>query len=277
MDEYFRNSLVKESEEMDRIRAAVRESGMFVVLGYSERHNGSLYIAHVCPLPRKVNHRQPGRESFTKIPQSFIDPTGTIVHHRRKIKPTHVERAYYGDGQADSFKTVVSSPFGKIGGLNCWEHSQTLLRYYEYAQDVDIHVASWPLIWDQPPKDKVPWLYQITPQMNSRLSQVMAFEGACFVLVATQVLTEKSREKCQLKDFVYATTPGGGFSMIFGPDGSPIVEAPASGEEIILYADIDLKNKYLAKHNLDIVGHYSRPDLLSLRVTAEASSPVHYK
>lgn len=197
------------------------------------------------------------------------------MHHRRKIKPTHVERAYWGDGQADSLKTVVASPFGNIGGLNCWEHTQTLLRYYEYSQDVDIHVASWPLIWDMPPGQ--PWTYQITPGLNSTLSQIMAFEGACFVLVCTQVLTEKNRQKCRLENFSYATTPSGGFSMIYGPEGTPLVEAPAPGEEVILYADINLHDKAVAKHNLDLVGHYSRPDLLSLRVTTDVGKPVHFK
>ncbi|RDW87944.1 putative aliphatic nitrilase protein [Coleophoma crateriformis] len=254
MDEYFRNSLVKESDEMERICAAVREAGIFVVLGYSERFNGTLFIA-----------------------QSFIDPTGTIIHHRRKIKPTHVERAYWGDGQAESLKTVVDTPFGKVGGLNCWEHSQTLLRYYEYAQDVDIHVASWPLIWEVPePEEEFDWLYHITPTMSSRISQVMAMEGACFVMVCTQILTEKNREKNQLKDFVYAKTPSGGFSMIFGPDAAELCKPLDPGEEGILYADIDLGRKALAKQNLDIVGHYSRPDLLSLRVTTEVGTQIHY-
>lgn len=50
MDEYFRNSLVRESPEMDRIRDAVRETGMSVVLGYSERYNGSIYISQVCEI-----------------------------------------------------------------------------------------------------------------------------------------------------------------------------------------------------------------------------------
>ncbi|KAF2793030.1 carbon-nitrogen hydrolase [Melanomma pulvis-pyrius CBS 109.77] len=252
MDEYFRNSLVKESDEMDRICAAVREAGIFVVLGYSERFNGTLYIA-----------------------QSFIDPTGTIVHHRRKIKPTHVERAYWGDGQAESLKTVVNTPFGKVGGLNCWEHSQTLLRYYEYAQDVDIHVASWPLIWDMP-DNGMEWLYHITPTMSQRISQVMAMEGACFVMVCTQVLTEKNREKTRLQDFGYARTPSGGFTMIYGPDAAELCKPLDPGEEGILYADIDLHHKALAKQNLDIVGHYSRPDLLSLRVTTDVGSQIHF-
>lgn len=98
---YMANSLIKESPEMRRIQDAVKEAGMFVVLGYSERDGASLYMA-----------------------QSFISPEGEIVHHRRKIKPTHVERTLWGDGQADSLKTVVDSPFGRIGGLNCWEHLQ---------------------------------------------------------------------------------------------------------------------------------------------------------
>lgn len=112
---------------MDKIRAAVKEAGIFVVLGYSERHNNSIYIA-----------------------QSFIAPSGDIVLHRRKLKPTSVERSVWGDGQAESLKCVADSPFGKIGGLNCWEHLQPLLRYYEYSQGVDIHVAGWPPFWEMP-------------------------------------------------------------------------------------------------------------------------------
>lgn len=56
----------------------------------------------------------------------------------------------YVDGQADSLKSVVDTPFGKVGGLNCWEHIQPLLRYYEYSQGVEIHVAGWPPFWKQP-------------------------------------------------------------------------------------------------------------------------------
>lgn len=177
----------------------------------------------------------------------------------------------------------MPTPFGRVGGLNCWEHSQPLLRYYEYAQDVDIHVASWPLIWGIPPaqnasaptREKWPW--HITPEASQRLSQVMAIEGACFVLIASQILTEPNRARTKLKDFGYAQTPGGGFSMIYGPDGSELVKPLGAGEEGILYADVDLKDKDLAKHNLDVVGHYSRPDLLSLRVTTEAGTQVHFR
>lgn len=55
MNEYFENSLERESEEMERIKVAVREAGVFIVLGYSERYRGSLYIAQVF-LPQIAPH-----------------------------------------------------------------------------------------------------------------------------------------------------------------------------------------------------------------------------
>ncbi len=103
----------------------------------------------------------------------------------------------------------------------------------------------------------------------------MAMEGACFVLVCTQVLTEKSREKTKLMDSPFVKTPGGGFAMIFGPDGAPLCEPLDPGEEGILYAEIELHTIDFAKQMIDVVGHYSRPDLLSLKVNPEAAKHVH--
>jgi nitrilase len=207
--------------------------------------------------------------------QSFIDESGTIVHHRRKIKPTHVERAYWGEGQAESVRAVVQSSFGNIGGLNCWEHTQPLLRYYQYSQQLDIHVASWPLCWNA--DEGKPWPYHLTPPACNAFSQTMAMEGACFVLVCSQVLSQDGKERTRLGDFDYAKTPGGGFSMIYGPDGTPLCKPLGAGEEGILYADADMAVRGMMQQNLDLVGHYARPDLLSLLVTPEPSLPVRYK
>jgi nitrilase len=173
---YMANSLAKDSPEMGRIRAAVKKAGIFVVLGYSERDGASLYIA-----------------------QSFIDTNGDIIHHRRKIKPTHVERGVWGDGQADSLKSVVDTPFGKVGGLNCWEHLQPLLRYYEYSQGVQIHVAAWPPMFPDPKGIK--WPYHETDVANSLASQFLAIEGQAFVLVATQVVKAESVSKLNMEGF----------------------------------------------------------------------------
>lgn len=95
-------------------------------------------------------------------------------------------------------------------------------------------------------------------------------------MTATQILTAKNVKRANVEGYFYAQVPGGGFSMIFGPDGQELVKPLDPGEEGILYADVDLHSRALAKHNLDIVGHYSRPDLLSLRVTKQVGTQVHF-
>ncbi|ORX93486.1 putative nitrilase [Clohesyomyces aquaticus] len=248
---YMANSMSRDSAEMRQIQAAVKEAGIFIVLGYSERDGASLYMA-----------------------QSFISPDGEIVLHRRKIKPTHVERTLWGDGQADSLNCVVDSRFGRIGGLNCWEHLQPLLRYYEYSQRVQIHIASWPAEFEMPDPEKQPWLYHETGEASYRASQFMAIEGQTFVLVASEIITEPNLEKNNLLGNHVTKTPGGGFSMIFGPDGKPLCEPVGAGEEAILKADIDLTDIDYAKTFIDTVGHYARPDLLSLLVNPVAAKNV---
>jgi nitrilase len=92
------------------------------VIGFSERDGSTLYLS-----------------------QSFINPDGDVVHHRRKLKPTHVERYIFGDGQAEDIAASVTTSEGVvIGGLQCWEHLQPLLRYNHYKQGVQVHVAAWP-------------------------------------------------------------------------------------------------------------------------------------
>lgn len=73
---YMANSLVRDSPEMKRIQQAAKDANMVVILGYSERDEASLYMG-----------------------QSFISQTGEIVHHRRKLKPIHVERTLWGRGK----------------------------------------------------------------------------------------------------------------------------------------------------------------------------------
>ncbi|WYZ41991.1 hypothetical protein EsH8_V_000886 [Colletotrichum jinshuiense] len=131
---YIKSSLKQDSPEMKRICNAAAENNIEVQLGYSENDNDSLYIA-----------------------QSHIGSDGLIKMTRRKIKPTHVERTIFGEGSGSSLLNVVDVPdIGKIGGLNCWEHTQPLLKYHTYAQGEQIHVAAWPPM--MPGKDgETPW------------------------------------------------------------------------------------------------------------------------
>ncbi|OAL06255.1 carbon-nitrogen hydrolase [Phaeosphaeriaceae sp. SRC1lsM3a] len=253
---YFDNSMAIDSPQMRQIQNAVKEAGIFVVLGFSERSGGSLYIS-----------------------QAYINEQGEIVNHRRKIKPTHVERSIWGEGQAESLKTVVPSSFGRIGALSCWEHLQPLLRYHEYSQGVDIHVGSWPLIWPVPGKIPGPgegpeWPFCMTAEGCKRATQFMAIEGACFTMISTQVIKDVAANN--LGGFPHVgKAPTGGFAMIYGPDGGELVEPMAEDEEGVLVADVDLRQIGYARQAIDVVGHYARPDLLSLTVNSRVAKHVN--
>ena len=125
---YIYNSLTLEGEEMEAIKAAAKKHSIGVALGFSERSpSNSLYIA-----------------------QAVISPQGELVLHRRKIKPTHMERTIFGDGSGDDLTNVAEVDFGaglgtiKVGVLACWEHTQPLLKYHSISQGETIHVAMWP-------------------------------------------------------------------------------------------------------------------------------------
>jgi nitrilase len=166
-------------------------------------------------------------------------------------------------------------PFGKVGGLNSSGHLQPLLRYYEYSQGVEIHVAGWPPFWKHPMD--IPWPYHVSDEAETRTCQFIAMEGATFVLVCTQMLTAENKDKNNLTDSPFCEAPRGGFAMIYGPDGKPLVDPLPSSEGGLLIADIDLNTIDFAKQIIDVVGHYSRPDLLSLSVNSEAAKHVNIK
>lgn len=129
---YIKNSLVVESREMKSIQATAAEQGIAVSLGFSERLNNTLFISQVT-----------------------IDPTGDIVLHRRKMKPTHMERTIFGDAGASSLKSVVPLPFGQVGALSCWEHTLPLLKFNTYLQNEQIHVAAWPPLFQPSGQDEL--------------------------------------------------------------------------------------------------------------------------
>jgi nitrilase len=43
-----------------------------------------------------------------------------------------------------------------------------------------------------------------------------------------------------------------------------------------LYAEIDLARVAVARRNLDVVGHYARPDLFQLHVNTKPAQPVAF-
>lgn len=53
--------------------------------------------------------------------QALIGPDGSVLHHRRKLRPSGTERDIWSDGDISGLK-VITTPHGRIGMLECWEH-----------------------------------------------------------------------------------------------------------------------------------------------------------
>lgn len=233
---YFANSLEVDSPEYERLRAAARDNGIVVVIGFSERDHGSLYMA-----------------------QSIIGADGEVLLHRRKLKPTHVERTLFGESDGSGIR-VVDTPVGRVGALNCFEHIQPLTKYAMYSQHEQIHVASWPCLGIL---GNVP---QVSPESLISATQTYALEGGAFVLMATQVMSDEGARV--FPDAQGGPSPvytgGGGFARVYGPFSELRTEPLPDTEEGIVYADIDLADIAGAKNAVDPVGHYSRPDVTAL-------------
>ncbi len=233
---YHDNSLVYGSAEADRIAKAAKDNSIYVVMGHSEKSAGSLYMG-----------------------QWLIDAEGVTIATRRKLKPTHVERSIFGEGDG-SHLAVHETAIGRIGALCCWEHLQPLSKYAMYAQNEQIHIAAWPSF-----SLYRGVAYALGPELNNAASQMYAAEGQCFVLAPSATVSEEMAQLLCTDDVKrQLLKTGGGFTRIYGPDGSPLAEPIPEDEEGIMYAEIDLGTISLAKAAADPAGHYSRPDVTRL-------------
>lgn len=243
---YHDNSMERDGPEMARLCAAANKHDMHIVWGYSERVAGTLYLA-----------------------QSILGPDGEVIAHRRKLRPTHVERAVYGDGDGTNI-AVHDTALGRVGALCCWEHLQPLTKYAMYSMHEQVHCASWPTFSIYQGK-----AYALGPEANMAASQVYALEGQCFVIAATSVMTDEVLNVMgATPDQIELAPPGGGASAIFAPDGSPIGNRLTPTEEGFVIADLDLGMISLAKAAADPAGHYARPDVTRLLLNTRPSSPV---
>jgi nitrilase len=243
---YHENSITTDGTEMLAVRTAARDRKINVVLGYSERVSGTLYIS-----------------------QTAIGPGGDVLFHRRKLKPTHVERSLFGEGDGSDL-TVVDSTLGRLGALSCAEHVQPLTKFALYSQHEQVHVASWPCFGMYRNI-----AYALSPEVNMAATQVYALEGGCFVLASTQVISDEgialfTRTDAQRQ----MISAGGGFSRIYGPDGKQISTDLPEDQEGLVYADIDLAAIALAKNAFDPAGHYSRSDVTRLLLDSRPRSVV---
>lgn len=247
---------------MKLIQASARKHKITIALGFSENDHDSLYIS-----------------------QCTINDSGELAMRRRKLMPTHMERTIFGNSSGNSLDNVVSTPVGNVGQLACWEHVQPLLKYHTITQREEFHVAAWPPVYEMAHEaelwsmtrdgkytkrgvlpDRASWSLTAVCAGCRNLSRTYAIESQSFVLHTTSVLSQKGIHLMDTSKGPLMNRPGGGSSAVFGPDGRQLSEDIPETEEGIIYANVNLDDILGAKAFLDVVGHYSRPDLLWLGV-----------
>ncbi|MFQ5381486.1 MAG: carbon-nitrogen hydrolase family protein [Dehalococcoidia bacterium] len=179
----------------------------------------------------------------------FISSDGKILGKHRKLKPTDSERRFWAEGDGSGL-VVYERPYGRLSGLNCWEHLMMLPGYTIAAQGTQFHVAAWP---------------NMSGSGSELLSRAFAYQAGCYVLCAGGLLAPDSIPE-ELADLPADTLDSLiGESRIIDPWGRVIASAEDSQEQI-LTATVSLEAVRRRKSMSDIGGHYSRPDVFRLEV-----------
>ncbi|MGH7912262.1 MAG: carbon-nitrogen hydrolase family protein [Candidatus Dormibacteraceae bacterium] len=232
---YAASAITIPGPETEEIAALVAEAGMTVVVGVIERDQGTLYCSAI-----------------------YFAADGSLIGKHRKLVPTAMERLIWGQGDGSTLE-VFESPAGRFAATICWENYMPQFRLATYQQGVQLWCA--PTVDDRE-------IWQSTMRH-------IAYEGRCFVLSACQYLTRadcpEDYDCVQGNDPQTALIRGG--SVIVSPLGE-VLAGPVYGEESLLVADIDLTDQARGKYDLDVVGHYGRPDIFELSVDVRPRSAV---
>ena len=187
-------------------------------------------------------------------------PDGTLAARHRKLMPTGGERLVWGMGDGSTLQ-VVDTGFGRLGGLICWENYMPLARAALYAQGIDVYLAP---TWDNS-EVWVPTLRHI------------AREGRTYVIGVTSCISAADLPAdLPGRDGLYGDGDdwlSRGNTVIVGPDGD-ILAGPLTGEEGVLYAEIDTARAQISRQQFDPVGHYSRSDVFRLVVDTSPRAAV---
>jgi nitrilase len=186
----------------------------------------------------------------------IFTPDGQLAGKHRKLMPTASERLIWGMGDGSTLP-VVDSPAGRIGAAICWENYMPMLRQTYYAKGVSL--------WCAPTVDS-------RDVWQSSMRHI-ACEGRTFVLSACQYLDGKDVPGDYPLDCSDDAPLIRGGSVIIGPLGD-VLAGPVYDREAVLVADIDPDDVMRAKFDLDVVGHYGRPDIFSLKVDTAPKTGV---
>ena len=208
-----------------------RKHRVVVAIGVNERDHGTLYNT-----------------------QLLFDADGRLVQARRKLTPTYHERMVWGQGDGSGL-CAVDTRVGRIGQLACWEHYTPLARYALMSDHEQIHVGMFP----------GSMVGQIFADQIEVTIRHHALESGCFVVNATGYLAPEQVREIAGTSGLDQALRGGCFTAIVSPEGALLGKPLTDGEGSVM-AELDLSLITKRKRMMDSVGHYSRPELLSLLI-----------
>jgi len=227
------NALTVPGPLTDRLCTAARDAGVTVAIGINER-----------------NAEASATTLFNTI--LYIGADGAILGKHRKLMPTAGERLIWGQGDGSDLE-VYDLPFGRLSGLICWENYMPLARAALWTWGTQILVAP---TWDR----GEPWISTLRHGAKEGRSVVV---GCCSAVHIDQIPDDLAFKSEYLAGKGPWLNPGG--SVIVDPDGK-VLAGPAMEEETILYAEVHPDQLTGPRWQLDVAGHYARPDVFQLRV-----------
>lgn len=235
---YWESSVDVPGPAVDHLGRTARSNRIYLVVGVVERDSGTLYCTVL-----------------------FFAPDGSFLGKHRKIMPTGSERLIWGFGDGSTLP-VFDTEVGKLGAVICWENYLPLLRSAMYAKGIEIYCA---------------------PTADARDSWIasmrhIAVEGRCFVLSCNQFNRRRdfpAQYRSAFGDDPETMICRGG-SCIVDPFGN-FLAGPNFEGEAILIAEIDRAQIVRGKFDLDVVGHYARPDIFQLQVDQRPKLPVTFR
>ena len=240
---YVSQAVSIEDGDLDDVCKTARDNNIAVYLGVVERAadrgGHSLYCSMI-----------------------YVDQSGVIGSVHRKLMPTHEERLVWAIGDGNGLRTHNLGPFC-VGGLNCWENWLPLARAALYAQGEDLHVAIWPG----------------NDHNTAEITRFIARESRSFV-VSVSGLMRKSDigadlPHAELLAGVAEDVMANGGSCIAAPTGEWLLE-PQVGDESLFVVELDHQQVLEERQNLDVAGHYSRPDVTRLIVNRKRQTTVEF-
>lgn len=170
------------------------------------------------------------------LAQVLIAPNGEVINHRRKIKPSHVEKLIYGDGAGDTFMSVTDTDIGRLGQLNCWENMNPFLKCLNVSCGEQIHVAGWPLAPGNVMRKNPDPATNTGEQWADLITPAYAIETGAWTLAPFQRISAEG---------VKMNTPAGvqpekspdhynGWSRIYSPDGTCVAKADKDFEGLLI-------------------------------------------